>query len=50
MSWDIVLFNSKQRINSVADLDENQLESTDFSEILESSFDRINMDENHTEK
>lgn len=49
MSWDIVLFNSKQKIESVAELDESQLESTDFSGILESSFERINKKENHRE-
>ena len=49
MSWDIVLFNSKQKINTVAELDENQLEPTDFSGILESSFDQIKKDENHRE-
>ena len=49
MSWDIVLFNSKQKIVSVAELDENQLEPTDFSGILESSFDRIIKDNNHRE-
>ena len=49
MSCDIVLFNSKQKINSVAELDESQLEQTDFSGILETSFDRINKNENHRE-
>ena len=49
MSWDIVLFKSKQKIESVAELDENQLEPTDFSGILESSFDQIKKDENHRE-
>jgi len=49
MSWDVVLFNSKQKINSVTELDETQLESTDFSGILEKSFDRIEEDENHRE-
>ncbi|WP_347175515.1 hypothetical protein [Polaribacter uvawellassae] len=49
MSWDIVLFNSKQRINSVAELDETQLEPTNFSGILETSFSRINKDKNHRE-
>jgi hypothetical protein len=49
MSWDIVLFNSKQKINTVAELDENQLEPTNFSEILESSFDQIKKDKNHRE-
>ena len=47
MSWDIVLFNSKQKIKSVAELDETQLEPTDFGGILENSFDRIKKDENH---
>lgn len=47
MSWDIVFFNSKEKINSVVELDENQLEPTDFSGILESSFDHIKKDENH---
>ena len=49
MSWDIVLFNSKQKIQSVAELDETQLEPTDFSGILESSFERINKKETHRE-
>ena len=49
MSWDIVLFNSKQKIESVAELDENQLEPTDFTGILENSFDRIKKDDNHRE-
>lgn len=49
MSWDIVLFNSKQKITSVAELDENQLESTDFSGILETSFDRVSKNDNHRE-
>jgi hypothetical protein len=49
MSWDIVLFNSKQKIKSVAELDETQLEPTDFGGILENSFDRIKKDENHRE-
>ena len=49
MSWDIVLFNSKKKIESVAELDENQLEPTDFNGILENSFDRIKKDDNHRE-
>ena len=49
MSWNIVLFNSKQKINSVAELDETQLESIDFSGILETSFDEINKKENYRE-
>ena len=49
MSWDIVLFNSKQKIESVADLDENKLEPTDFSGVLESSFERIKKQDHHRE-
>lgn len=49
MSWDIVIFNSKQKIESVAELDENLLEPTDFSGILENSFDQIKKDDNHRE-
>ena len=49
MSWDIVLFNSRQKINTVAELDENQLEPTDFSRILESSFNQIKKVDNHRE-
>ena len=49
MSWDIVLFNSKQKIEVISELDENQLEPTDFDGILENSFDRIKKDDNHRE-
>lgn len=49
MSWDIVLFNSKQKIELVSELDENQLVATDFTGILESSFNRINKVEKHRE-
>jgi hypothetical protein len=49
MSWDIVLFNSKQIINTITELNKNLLEPTDFSGILENSFDRIKKDNNHRE-
>ena len=49
MSWNIILFSSKQKIVSVVELDENQLEPTDFSGILENSFNQIKKDENHRE-
>tara|TARA_R110002020_G_scaffold33787_3_gene102668 strand:- start:637 stop:1017 length:381 start_codon:yes stop_codon:yes gene_type:complete len=49
MSWDIVLFNSKQKIHSLVELDENQLEPTDFSGVLEKSFDQLKKDGNHRE-
>ena len=49
MSWDIVLFNSRQKINTVAELDEDLLEPTNFSGILESSFNQIKKVDNHRE-
>lgn len=47
MSWDIVLFNSRQIINSVEEVDEEQLVPTDFSAVLESHFKNIEKDDNH---
>ena len=49
MSWDIILFNTKQKIDSIEDVDENQLESIDFTQILESSFTEIVKNDNHRE-
>lgn len=49
MSWDIVLFNSKQKIGSITELDENQLELTDFCGVLESCFNQIKKDDNYRE-
>lgn len=34
MSWDIVLFKSRQTIKDLSTLDENELELTDFNQIL----------------
>lgn len=47
MSWDIVLFNSKETIGSIEELNEDNLVPTDFTEILETSFDVIVKDNNH---
>ncbi|SIT27070.1 hypothetical protein SAMN05421788_107129 [Filimonas lacunae] len=47
MSWDIVLFNSRQTILSVEEIDEEQLEPTDFYAVLESSFEQIEKDNSH---
>lgn len=49
MSWDIVLFNSRQRIEVVEEIDDSQLEPTDFCSVLESHFDDIIADGNHRE-
>jgi len=47
MSWDIVLFNSKQTIRSVEEIDEGLLVPTDFCSVLESNFDKIEKDGKH---
>jgi len=49
MSWDIVIFNSTQNIQSVADLDEKKLQPMAFTEVLENSFENIRKDKNHRE-
>ncbi|GAA5023555.1 hypothetical protein GCM10011506_06500 [Marivirga lumbricoides] len=49
MSWDIVLFNSKETIDSIEELDEHKLEPIDFTGILEKSFNDIIIDDNHRE-
>jgi len=49
MSWDIVLFNSRQKINSVEDVDHKLLEPTDFCSVLENHFNTAIKDDNHGE-
>jgi len=47
MSWDIVVFNSKQKINAVEEVDEVLLVDIDFNAILEQHFNLITCDKNH---
>jgi hypothetical protein len=47
MSWDIVLFNSRQKITSAEEVDDTQLEPTDFCSALESHFTETIKDDNH---
>jgi len=47
MSWDIVLFNSRQTIELVEEVIEEQLEPTDFCSALENQFDKIEKNDNH---
>ena len=47
MSWDIVLFNSRQKIEVIEELEENSLEPTDFCAAFESHFNKINASDNH---
>lgn len=49
MSWDVVIFSSKQKINSIEEIDEEQFLPIDFNAILEKHFDNILVDENHRE-
>ena len=49
MSWDIVLFNSRETIVSVEDLNEDKLVPIDFTGILERSFKDVIKDNNHLE-
>ncbi len=49
MSWDIILFNSRQKITLVEELDDTQLEPTNFSSAFETHFTEILKDENHRE-
>jgi len=41
MSWDVVLFNSSEKITSVEDIDESKLIPTDFDLVFEHSFENI---------
>lgn len=47
MSWDIILFNSRQTIKAVEEIDDELLEPTDFSATLEIHFSNIEKDDNH---
>lgn len=49
MSWDIVIFSSKQKINSIEEINEELFEPIDFNAVLEKHFDNIIVDENHRE-
>ena len=49
MSWDIVLFNSSQKITSIEELNEDHLIPIDFCSILEKHFVDIKKNENHRE-
>jgi hypothetical protein len=49
MSWEIVLFNSRQKINSPEEVDETKLEPTDFCALFENHFEHIIRNDNHRE-
>jgi hypothetical protein len=47
MSWDIVLFNSTEKITSPESLDENKLVPADFCSVIENSFKNIRRNDTH---
>ncbi|UOE50250.1 hypothetical protein MTO98_04085 [Mucilaginibacter sp. SMC90] len=49
MSWDIVLFNSSQKITDLTDVNENQLIPTSFTHAFETHFKTIIKDGDHRE-
>ncbi|RZJ71791.1 hypothetical protein [Flavobacterium sp.] len=49
MSWDIVLFNSTQKIGSVEDIDEDLLFETDFDSALLENLHPIKIDGNNAD-
>ena len=49
MSWDIVIFSSKQNITSIEEIDEELFIPIDFNSILEKHFTDIIIDGNHRE-
>ncbi|MBO9672825.1 MAG: hypothetical protein J7577_05250 [Sphingobacteriaceae bacterium] len=49
MSWDIVIFSSKQKIHAVEEVDEELLVAVDFNAILEKHFNNITADKNQHE-
>ena len=49
MSWDIVLFNSDEKIISVEELNEELLVPTNFCKSFETHFKDIKKDEDHRE-
>lgn len=47
MSWDIVLFNSRQNIESIKELDENSLELMDFCAAFKEYFEEVISEGSH---
>lgn len=44
MSWDVVLFSSSQKINSIEEVDESMFIETDFCEVLNTHFGQAKED------
>jgi hypothetical protein len=49
MSWDIVIFNAKDKIESIENLDQKRLEAIDFCSIFEQHFTIATKDNNYRE-
>lgn len=44
MSWEVVLFSSSQKINSIEEVDESMFIETDFCEVLNTHFEQAKED------
>jgi hypothetical protein len=49
MSWDIVLFNTTEKVDDFEDLNVDELDPIDFGQILENYFKEIKKDDKHRE-
>jgi hypothetical protein len=49
MSWDIFLFNTNQRVNSIEELKDEELILTNFCKIIEQNFKNIVKENDHRE-
>jgi hypothetical protein len=49
MSWDVFLFNTKQKVETIEEIDEDVLEPIDFCSIFEHHFSKIGRDDNYRE-
>jgi hypothetical protein len=49
MSWDIMIFSSRQKINSIEEIEQELFAPIDFNAILEKHFDNIIIDGDYRE-
>lgn len=47
MSWDVVIFSSKQKIDFIEEIDDELFVPVDFNEVLKNYFNVITSDEKH---
>lgn len=49
MSWDVMIFSSKQKIISIEEIDEEQFVPIDFNAVLEKHFNNMLVNDGHRE-